>query len=110
MVTWNRWETEPERRVARQCVPDAHNIAFLDGHVSFIRVSRGLQVTPGYTIIPSKALLRYAPECQDTPIEIGRYRLIHGVNPRETMVLARVVVLSTRRRSKYGVVFMESFC
>jgi prepilin-type N-terminal cleavage/methylation domain-containing protein/prepilin-type processing-associated H-X9-DG protein len=36
--------------------PQHHNIAFLDGHVEFIKVRKGMYVTPEYSIIPFRDL------------------------------------------------------
>jgi len=42
----------------------AHNLAFLDGHVEFLRIRKGLHLTPEYTIIPFRDLLDDADACQ----------------------------------------------
>jgi len=37
-----------------------HNIAFLDGHVNFIRIRKGLYVTPEYSIVPFRQVNQLA--------------------------------------------------
>ncbi|MHC4641472.1 MAG: prepilin-type N-terminal cleavage/methylation domain-containing protein [Planctomycetota bacterium] len=36
--------------------PQYHNIAFLDGHVEFIKIGKGMYVTPEYSILPFQDL------------------------------------------------------
>lgn len=64
-ITWNRWETDPKRKTEWHDVPNSHNLAFMDGHVSFVRIRKGLHVTPDYTIIPFETLLKMAEQCQE---------------------------------------------
>lgn len=42
-----------------------HNIAFLDGHVSFVRIRKGLYVTPEYSIVPFRQLNQLACQVQE---------------------------------------------
>ncbi|MCK4659193.1 MAG: hypothetical protein KAV82_06685 [Phycisphaerae bacterium] len=41
-----------------------HNVAFMDGHVSFMRIHKGVHVTPEYVVIPFKDLADEACQCQ----------------------------------------------
>jgi len=41
------------------------NVAFLDGHVAFLRIRKGLFVTPEYNILPFKDLYSLAMEVQE---------------------------------------------
>lgn len=41
-----------------------HNLGFMDGHVAFIEIHKGLYVTPQYTVIPFRDLLDSASSCQ----------------------------------------------
>jgi prepilin-type processing-associated H-X9-DG protein len=42
-----------------------HNLAFLDGHVEFLEIYKGLYVTPEYSIVPFRELFRLAREVQE---------------------------------------------
>lgn len=42
-----------------------HNIAFLDGHVDFVRIRKGLYVTPEYSIVPFRQLNQLACQVQE---------------------------------------------
>jgi prepilin-type N-terminal cleavage/methylation domain-containing protein/prepilin-type processing-associated H-X9-DG protein len=44
--------------------PQYHNIAFLDGHVEFIKVLKGMYVTPEYSILPFRELHKLAYSVQ----------------------------------------------
>lgn len=63
-ITWNRWETDPNRRIEWHGIPNSHNLAFMDGHVSFLRIRKGLHKTSDYTLIPFLDLARMAEDCQ----------------------------------------------
>lgn len=41
-----------------------HNIAFLDGHVEFLKIRKGLYVTPQYNVLPFKELTSLAKSIQ----------------------------------------------
>jgi len=43
---------------------DFHNLAFLDGHVRFLRIEKGLYVASEYTVLPFRELFSKARECQ----------------------------------------------
>jgi prepilin-type N-terminal cleavage/methylation domain-containing protein/prepilin-type processing-associated H-X9-DG protein len=45
--------------------PRHHNLAFLDGHVEFLEIYKGLYVTPEYSIVPFRELFRMAREVQE---------------------------------------------
>lgn len=44
--------------------PGAYNLAFMDGHASFVRIRKGLHATGTYTLLPFADLQRDACECQ----------------------------------------------
>jgi prepilin-type N-terminal cleavage/methylation domain-containing protein/prepilin-type processing-associated H-X9-DG protein len=46
----------------RRC---CYNVAFLDGHVEFLKIRKGLYVTDEYTVLPSKKLYGLAYEVQE---------------------------------------------
>ncbi len=45
--------------------PCKHNFAFMDGHVEFIRICKGLYANSEYTLIPFRHLLPLASACQE---------------------------------------------
>lgn len=45
--------------------PRSYNMAFLDGHVDFVRIRKGLHVTELYTLIPFPDLLNWAANLQE---------------------------------------------
>ncbi len=47
--------------------PAKHNIAFLDGHVDFIQMQKGMHVTNDYCLIPFDDLADEAKACQQAP-------------------------------------------
>lgn len=44
-----------------------HNLAFLDGHVEFLEIYKGLYVTSEYSIVPFRELFGLAREVQEEP-------------------------------------------
>jgi prepilin-type processing-associated H-X9-DG protein len=44
--------------------PAWHNVCFLDGHVAFTHIRKGLDVTPEYTVLPFQDLHQEAAGCQ----------------------------------------------
>ena len=42
-----------------------HNLAFLDGHVEFLRIRKGFYVTNKYSILPFRSLYRLARSVQE---------------------------------------------
>jgi prepilin-type processing-associated H-X9-DG protein len=45
-----------------------HNLAFLDGHVTFTKVRKGIHVDPNYTLVPCTTLRsRFVPVQQEIP-------------------------------------------
>ena len=42
-----------------------HNVAFLDGHVEFLHIRKGLYITDGYTVLPWRRLYALAREVQE---------------------------------------------
>jgi hypothetical protein len=49
--------------------PGGHTVAFLNGHVSFVHVRKGLHVTADYTMIPFADLRPEACDCQQEVAE-----------------------------------------
>ena len=43
---------------------DCHNMAFLDGHISFLHIQKGLYITDEYVVLPFKELYEMALEAQ----------------------------------------------
>ena len=52
-------------RIEWHGIPSTHNIAFLDGHVDFVRIHKGLLATPEYSAIPFEDLQAEAYGCQE---------------------------------------------
>ncbi len=52
------------RRIEWHGRPCSHNLAFVDGHVDFVRIHKGLLVTQAYVVIPFKDLVAAAVACQ----------------------------------------------
>jgi prepilin-type processing-associated H-X9-DG protein len=70
LVGDNNWMSEwhpliPLHGKAWHGKPLHHNVAFLDGHVSFIRIYKGLYVTTEYSILPFRNLYKLAREVQE---------------------------------------------
>jgi prepilin-type N-terminal cleavage/methylation domain-containing protein/prepilin-type processing-associated H-X9-DG protein len=42
-----------------------HNVAFLDGHVAFLKIRKGLYVTPEYSVLPFEVLFDLGLEVQE---------------------------------------------
>lgn len=61
VASWTPWSTEDIDWHGQRFT---HNIAFLDGHVEFVRIRRGLHITPRYNVIPFRGLQGAAVECQ----------------------------------------------
>ena len=64
-ITWNRLETWESRRVEWHIKRCSHNIAFMDGHASFLRIRKGVHVTDDYSVIPFGTLYYDAEDCQE---------------------------------------------
>jgi prepilin-type N-terminal cleavage/methylation domain-containing protein len=62
VATWVPWSDD---RIEWHGEADAHNIAFLDTHVEFVRIRKGLHVTQQYSVIPFKDLAAAATGCQE---------------------------------------------
>ncbi len=60
--TWTSWRRQRIEWHRQRCT---HNIAFMDGHVEFIRIRKGLHVTQQYNVIPFGDLQAEASECQE---------------------------------------------
>lgn len=52
----NAWSINSSQRIEWHHRPYSHNIAFIDGHVDFVRIRKGLHVTNDYSVIPWKDL------------------------------------------------------
>lgn len=61
---WRTGTVASTQRIEWHQRPGHHNIAFMDGHVEFIRIEKGLHTTGGYTTIPRFELAKDACECQ----------------------------------------------
>ena len=61
-AAWTPWAQDRAEWHAKR---STHNIAFLDGHVEFLRIRKGVHVTPQYSVIPFKGLQSAAVECQE---------------------------------------------
>jgi len=59
------WVPGNTLNIARHGEPNSFNLAFLDAHVDFIRIQKGLYVTKKYTVIPFADLQNAALECQE---------------------------------------------
>ena len=64
----NDWEPELPQvgdwHGRRHC----HNLAYLDGHVAFLRIRKGLYITDSYTVLPFQALYGLARQVQKEEI------------------------------------------
>ena len=66
----NQWHPDPgilpeDKQMAEwHGKVDRHNVTFLDGHVRFLRIDKGLYVTDGYVVLPFKELYALAKEVQ----------------------------------------------
>ncbi len=59
---WNSASKTPIRQWHRQ--PQRYNLAFVDGHVDFVKVRRGIHVSAGYTVMPTRQTQREAAKSQ----------------------------------------------
>lgn len=59
------WQTNTLDPIDWHRRPDMHNVAFLDGHVDFLRVRKGIHTCVDYTTIPLLLLERAACGCQE---------------------------------------------
>jgi prepilin-type processing-associated H-X9-DG protein len=69
LVGDNNWMHEWDPRFVDHSIawhgkPQYHNLAFLDGHVDFLKIRKGLYVTPEYSILPFEDLLEMARDVQ----------------------------------------------
>ncbi len=71
---FNQWNPQPHKSLEAyeltQChgKADSFNMAFLDGHVQFLKIHKGFYLTDEYTVVPFKDLYGLAQELQG-PIE-----------------------------------------
>ena len=69
--SYNQWRLQPHPRDDWKELaewhdrPDCHNMAFLDGHVGFINIHKGLYVSDEYVVLPFEELYGLAHEIQD---------------------------------------------
>lgn len=61
VAAWNRYDTN---RVEWHDQTAMHNLVYLDGHVDFVRIRKGLHVTEEYRLIPFADLGTQATGCQ----------------------------------------------
>lgn len=62
VASWIPWNT---KHVEWHGKPLSHNIAFMDTHVEFVQIRKGMHVTPQYSVIPFKDIANAAIECQE---------------------------------------------
>jgi prepilin-type processing-associated H-X9-DG protein len=69
--TWgSQWIPTPQPGVPWHHKCCHYNVAFLDGHVEFLRIRKGLFITPEYNVLPFKDLYELALDVQEeTPCE-----------------------------------------
>jgi hypothetical protein len=66
----NQWKPRPfsdmeqKERAEWHGRADSHEMAFLDGHVQFLRIRKGFYVTPEYCVLPFQDLYPLALEVQ----------------------------------------------
>jgi prepilin-type processing-associated H-X9-DG protein len=59
---WNPASKLPEMQWHRQ--KRLHNLAFMDGHVDFVRIRKGIHVSAAYTVMPTRETQREAARFQ----------------------------------------------
>ncbi len=60
----NTWHPGSSQKIEWHDQPRSHNLAFLDGHVNFLRLSKGLHITSFYTVMPFHNLIHATEACQ----------------------------------------------
>jgi prepilin-type N-terminal cleavage/methylation domain-containing protein len=65
----NQWLPSVPHRISWHYRQHHHNLAFLDGHVDFVHIRKGLYVTDEYTVLPFKDLYGIACEVQEEEFE-----------------------------------------
>ena len=60
----NAWDIGAFRRIDWHDRPRTHNVAFMDGHVEFLEIRKGLHVTSDYSVVPFKDLVDDFQACQ----------------------------------------------
>jgi prepilin-type N-terminal cleavage/methylation domain-containing protein/prepilin-type processing-associated H-X9-DG protein len=63
----NEWIPPQPHMKAWHGKPQYHNLAFLDGHVGYIRIHKGLYITSEYSILPFRDLHKMALAVQPPP-------------------------------------------
>lgn len=61
----NEWLPSVPHRISWHYKSLHHNLAFLDGHVDFVRIRKGLYVADEYSVLPFKDLYGLASEIQE---------------------------------------------
>lgn len=63
---WRAWEfgIAPDQHVDWHQKPSYHNIAFVDGHVQFVHIRKGINTDAKYTLIPFGDLQAESAQCQ----------------------------------------------
>jgi len=54
-----------DQRVEWHHQPHTHNVAFMDGHASFVRIHKGIHAGLDYVVVPFKNLATETIECQE---------------------------------------------
>lgn len=62
------WDPGSQQRTEWHGERSSYNMAFLDGHVRFLKIQKGLHVTPEYNVLPFESLINEALACQQ---EVG---------------------------------------
>jgi len=60
----NQWYPKVPYKTEWHDVPAHHNLAFLDGHVDFVHVRKGIYVAPDYHVLPFEDLFELAASLQ----------------------------------------------
>jgi prepilin-type N-terminal cleavage/methylation domain-containing protein/prepilin-type processing-associated H-X9-DG protein len=61
------WDFGSSQQIEWHAKPCYYNVAFLDGHAGFVKICRGLNTTPAYSVIPFKDLEDQVVDSQECP-------------------------------------------
>jgi prepilin-type N-terminal cleavage/methylation domain-containing protein/prepilin-type processing-associated H-X9-DG protein len=66
---WSLWPHDPVQKALAEWhgQADCHNLAFLDGHVRFLKIQKGFYITDEYTMLPFADLYGLARQVQGPP-------------------------------------------
>jgi prepilin-type N-terminal cleavage/methylation domain-containing protein/prepilin-type processing-associated H-X9-DG protein len=59
-----KWEQQYKRYAEWHLRPEHYNLAFLDGHVAFVKIRRAYYITDDYSVVPFKDLYQLAYQVQ----------------------------------------------